>query len=185
VVAIDVGNAYNLALKSDGTVVAWGDIYDYPRPVPLDLPPARALGAGEWRQAAVVLRDGTIREWGFQEGKSLPPGLRNVLKLSMGYTVNFALVAGRITPGAAIADMRVDLDALLAIEDANRAALNAYLDLAAWAVRANRGPLACVAMRSFAALVAAPDVIPYTDRVPVFLSQSRDVLHLIGCGQWR
>ena len=93
--------------------MAWGDIYDYPGSVPLDLPPARALGAGEWRQAAVVLRDGTVREWGFLEGKSLPPGLDNVVKLSMGYTVNFALVAAPITPGEAIADMRVDLDSLI------------------------------------------------------------------------
>jgi hypothetical protein len=185
VVAIDVGNAYNLALKSDGTVVAWGDIFDNPRPVPLDLPPVRALGAGEWRQAAVVLRDGTIREWGFQEGKSLPPGLRNVVKLSMGFAVNFALVARPITPSEAIADMRVDLASLLAIEDANRSALNAYLDLAAWAVNANRAPLACVAMRSFAALVADPDVIPYPDRVLYLVAQTRDVLHLMGCGRWR
>ncbi|MFC5576910.1 RCC1 domain-containing protein [Lysobacter niabensis] len=185
VVAIDVGNAYNLALKSDGTVVAWGDVFDNPRPVPLDLPPARALGAGEWRQAAVVLRDGTIREWGFQEGKSVPPGLRNVVRLSMGFAVNFALVDRPITPLEAIADMRVDLDALLAIEDADRNALNAYLDLAAWAVRANRAPLACTAMRSFAALAASPGVIPYPDRVLYLAAQTRDVLRLMGCGHWR
>jgi hypothetical protein len=184
VVAIDVGNAYNLALKSDGTVVAWGDIFDNPRPVPPDLPPVRALGAGEWRQAAVVLRDGTIREWGFQEGKSVPPGLSNVVKLSMGFAVNFALVARPITASEAIADMRVDLDSLIAIEDANRSALNGYLDLAAWAVRADR-PLACVAMRSFAELATAPEVIPYPDRVLYLAAQTRDVLHLMGCGHWR
>lgn len=185
VIAIDVGNAYNLALQSDGTVVAWGDIFDNPRPVPLDLPPVRALGAGEWRQAAVVLRDGTLREWGFQEGKPVPSGLRNVVKLSMGFAVNFALVARPITADEAIADMRVDLAALIAIEDANRNALNAYLDLAAWAVGANRAPLACVAMRSFAALVADPNVMPYPDRLLYFTAQTRDVLHLMGCGQWR
>lgn len=185
VVAIDVGNAYNLALRSDGSVVAWGDVFDNPRPVPLDLPPVRALGAGEWRQAAVVLRDGTVREWGFQEGKALPPGLGNVVKLSMGFAVNFALVARPITPGEAIADLRVDLASLLAIEDAQRNAMNGYLDLAAWAVRANRAPLACVAMRAFAALATDPDVMPYPDRVLYFGAQSRDVLHLIGCGQWR
>lgn len=185
VVAIDVGNAYNLALKSDGTVVAWGDIYDNPRPVPPDLPPVRALGAGKWRQAAVVLSDGTVREWGFQEGKALPPGLGNVLKLSMGYTVNFALVAGAITPGEAIADMRVDLGALLAIEDANRSALNGYLDLAAWAVSTNDAALACEAVRSFAALVVAPGVLIYPDRVLYFYSQSRDVLRLMHCGRWQ
>ena len=184
VVAIDVGNAYNLALQADGTVVAWGDIFDYPRAVPLDLPPVRALGAGEWRQAAVVLRDGTIREWGFQEGKSVPPGLGNVMKLSMGYVVNYALVAVPITPGEAIADMRVDLNSLIAIEDANRSALNGYLDLAAWAV-GNDAPLACTAMRSFAELAAAPDVIGYTDRVLYLVAQTRDVLHLMGCGHWR
>lgn len=183
VVAIDVAAAYNLALKSDGTVVAWGDIYDNPRPVPVDLPPVRALGAGEWRQAAVVLRDGTIREWGFQEGKSVPPGLDNVVKLSMGYTVNFALVARPITPGEALADMRVDLDWLPAIQDPYRSALNADLDLAAWAMRDNRRQLACMAMRSFAALVADPGAMPYPDRRPYFAAQARDVLRLMGCGQ--
>jgi alpha-tubulin suppressor-like RCC1 family protein len=185
VVAIDVGNAYNLALKSDGTVVAWGDIFDNPRPVPLDLPPARALGAGDWRQAAAVLTDGTIREWGFQEGKALPPGLGNVMKLSMGFAVNFALVSGAITPGEAVADMRVDLDSLVAIEDANRSSLNGYLDLAAWAMGAHRTPLACTAMRSFAELAAAPDVIIYPDRVIYLVAQTRDVLHMMGCGHWR
>lgn len=185
VVAIDVGNAYNQALRSDGTVVAWGDSYEYPRPVPADLPPARALGAGKWRQAAVVLRDGTVREWGFQEGKALPPGLGNVLRLSMGYTVNFALVAGAITPRQAIADMRVDLDALLAIEDEHRSALNSYLDAAASAVQAGDEPMACEQMRLFAALVAAPGVILYADRVTYFVAQSRDVRRLIGCPRWR
>lgn len=180
VVAIDVGNAYNLALKSDGTVVAWGDIYDYPRPVPLDLPPARALGAGKWRGAAVVLTDGTIREWGFQEGKALPAGLGNVKALSMGYIANFALVAGAITPGEAIADMRVDLGRLLAIDDATRRALNGSLDLAAWAVRTNRAPLACAAMASFARVMARRG-INYADRELYFLSQSRDVRNLMGC----
>jgi len=185
VVAIDVGNAYNLALKSDGTVVTWGDIYDNPRPVPLDLPPVRALGAGKWRRAAAVLSDGTVREWGFLEGKALPTGLNNVLNLSMGYTANFALVAGAITPSEAIADMRVDLDSLVAIEDADRSALNGHLDLAAWAVAADRAPLACEAMRSFAALVATPGVLIYLDRVTYFVSQSRDVFHLMRCGRWR
>lgn len=184
VVAIDVGDYYNLALTSDGTVVAWGDIYDNPRPVPVDLPPVRALGAGKWRQAAVVLRDGAIREWGFQEGKSVPPGLSNVVTLSMGYAVNFALVARPITPGEAFADMRVDLAWLPAIEDSYRSALYADLDLAAWAVRANRRQLACMAMRSFAALAADPNAIPYPDRRPYFVAQARDVLRLIGCGQW-
>lgn len=185
VVAVDVGGAYNQALKSDGTVVAWGDEYEYPRPVPPDLPLAKALGAGKARQAAVVLQDGTIREWGFQEGKALPPGLDNVLKLSMGFGVNYALVAGAITPTEAIADMHVDLDSLLAIEDGNRAALHSYLDLAAWGVQANDTATACQGMRSFAELVAAPDVVPYPDRVTYFVAQSREVLHLIGCGKWK
>jgi len=185
VVAIDVGNRYNLALKSDGTVVAWGDIFDNPRPVPLDLPPARALGAGDWRQAAVVLTDGTVREWGFQEGKALPAGLGNVQTLAMGFAVNYALVAGAIKPGEAVADMRVDLDALLAIEDDDRAALNQALDLAAWAVQANRRRLACQAVRAFADLVATPGVVPYPDRVAYFGAQSRDVLRLMRCGRGR
>ncbi|GAB3097711.1 RCC1 domain-containing protein [Lysobacter terrae] len=186
VVAIDAGGAYNQALQSDGTIVAWGDAYDYPRPVPLDLPPARALGAGKWRQAAAVLRDGTIREWGFQEGKALPPGLHNVQNLSMGYLVNFALVAGAITPGDAIADMRVDLNSLIAIEDADRSAMNSYLDLAASGVLANDAPLACEGVRSFAARVAVPDVFAfYPDRRTYFLSQSRDVMRLMGCPRWR
>lgn len=184
VVAIDVGNFYNLALKSDGTVVAWGDIFENPRPVPPDLPPVRALGAGEWRQAAVVLTDGSVREWGFQEGKALPPGLGNVQALAMGFAVNFALVAGAITPAEAFADLRVDLDALPAIEDADRAALNYALDLAAGAVQGNRPALACQATRSFAELVAMPGVLAsYPDRVVYFGAQSRDVLRLLRCAR--
>ncbi|QNP41709.1 RCC1 domain-containing protein [Lysobacter solisilvae (ex Woo and Kim 2020)] len=186
VVAIDAGNAYNQALQSNGTVVAWGDAYDYPRPVPVDLPRARALGAGKWRQAAAVLRDGTVREWGFQEGKALPSGLDNVVKLSMGHAVNFALVSRGITPGEAIADMRVDLDALLAIEDADRAVLNGDLDAAASAVAANRTPQACEAMRSFAAHATTPGVLAfYPDRALYFDAQTRDVLQLLRCGRGR
>jgi len=185
VVAIDVGGLYNQALKSDGTVVAWGDIYDNPREVPLDLPPARALGAGKWRRAAVVLTDGTVREWGFIEEKPLPAGLDNVLALSMGYTVNFALVAGAITPGEALAEMRLDLNRLIAIDDVGRAALNGYLDQAAEAVRTNQTALACEAIQSFATLVATPGVVMYTDRVVYFAAQSRDVFQLMHCGRWR
>lgn len=181
VVAIDVGNAYNQALRANGSVVVWGDEFENPRPVPAGLPAARALGAGEWRQAAVVLRDGTIREWGFQEGKALPPGLRNVMNLSMGFTVNYALVSRAITPAEAVADMRVDLAALIAIEDANRAALYADLDLAASAIAARRTAQACTALRTFGARVGDPDVVPYADRRDYFVSQTRDVLRLLGC----
>ncbi|GAB3380138.1 hypothetical protein GCM10027432_06100 [Lysobacter fragariae] len=182
VVAIDAGGVYNQALKSDGSVVAWGDIYESPRPAPLGLPRAAALGAGEWRRAAVVLRDGTIREWGFLEGKALPSGLDRVKKLSMGYVVNYALVAAPISPAEAIADMRVDFNWLVAIEDADRSALNSYLDTAAWAVAAHRIPLACDAMRLFSARAAAPDVFfYYPGRVTYFVAQADDVLRLMRC----
>ena len=103
----------------------------------------------------------------------------------MGFTVNFALVARPITPAEAIADMRVDLAALPAIEDANRSALNGYLDLAAWSLGARRGPLACTAMRSFGDLVANPSVMTYPDRLVYFVAQTRDVLRLTGCAPWR
>lgn len=182
VVAIDAGGTYNQALKSDGSVLAWGDIYDNPREVPLGLPRATALGAGKWRQAAVVLRDGSIREWGFQEGKALPPGLDRVKKLSMDFAVNFALVAAPITPAEAIADLRVGLDSLLAIADEDRSALNYHLDSAAAAVAANRIPLACDAMRSFSARAAMPGVLSsYPDRVTYFVAQTDDVLRLMRC----
>jgi hypothetical protein len=182
VTAIDAGGAYNQALKSDGSVVVWGDIYDNPRPVPEGLPRATALGAGKWRQAAVVLRDGTIREWGFQEGKALPPGLDRVRKLSMGYVVNYALVAAPITAAEAIADLRVSLNWLIAIDDTERSAMNSYLDTAATAVAAHRLPLACEAMRAFSARVATPGVLDtYHERVAYFVAQTDDVLRLMRC----
>ena len=181
VVAIDAGNAYNMALTSDGTVLAWGDIYENPRPVPVDLPPARALGAGKWRLAAAVLSDGTVREWGFKEGKALPAGLDAVVNLSMGYTANFALVSRAITPAEAIADLRVDLAALVAIEDAARLALNGYLDQAASAVATRYTALACDAMEAFGALIATPGVLIYPDRVVYLSAQARDVSRLMHC----
>jgi hypothetical protein len=103
----------------------------------------------------------------------------------MGFAVNYALVAGAITPREAIADLRVDLDALPAIADAHRAALNHSLDTAAWAVQAGRPVLACHAMRTFAMRVAARGVLPYPDRVAYFGAQSRDVLGLMRCARGR
>src|SRR5690349_12265129 len=69
-VAIDGGAEQSLALRSDGTVVAWGS-YDNndgrgPRPmfVPEGLSNVVAIGCGGWFNVA-LRSDGTVVAWGY------------------------------------------------------------------------------------------------------------------------
>jgi len=91
-VAVAGGAEQSLALRSDGTVVAWGS-YDLndgrgPRPmfVPEGLSNVVAIACGGWHNLA-LRSDGTVVAWGYNgEGQiNIPPGLTNVVAVSASW----------------------------------------------------------------------------------------------------
>ncbi len=99
--AIAAGNAQSLALKSDGTVVAWGCAgFDHGQcSVPSGLSGVTAIAAGN-AQSLALKSDGTVIAWGCGPGVDLgqckvPAGLSGVTAISAGAGHSLALVALR------------------------------------------------------------------------------------------
>lgn len=100
VVQIAAGVDHSLALKSDGTVAAWGaarlwinawDPLDQSM-VPAGLSNVVAVAGGSFHSMALKI-DGTVVTWGYNthgQGES-PPGLSNVVSIAAGWYHNFAL----------------------------------------------------------------------------------------------
>jgi hypothetical protein len=90
VVQIAAGEWHNLALKADGTVMAWG----YNAGVPSDLGKVVAIRAGGYHNFA-LREDGTLRVWGDNtHGQcNVPTGLNNVVGMSGGWQHSIALKA--------------------------------------------------------------------------------------------
>ena len=81
-----------MALRSDGTVVAWGvGFYNYATP-PVGLTDVVAISAGEWHSLALK-SDGTVVAWGnngsFQS--QVPAGLKGVVAISAGTSHSVAV----------------------------------------------------------------------------------------------
>ena len=85
VVAISAGGFHNLALKRDGTVVAWGDDSRGQTNVPTGLSDVQAISAGNDFSLALK-RDGTVVGWGDNEDGQIhiPDGLSGVVEISAG-----------------------------------------------------------------------------------------------------
>lgn len=75
-VAVAAGNAHSVALKSDGTVVAWGDNTYGQSTVPTGLSDVVAISAGH-NYTLALKKDGTVAAWGRNSF-----GLTNVSSLS-------------------------------------------------------------------------------------------------------
>ena len=84
--AIAAGDAHALALKSDGSVVAWGDNTNGQITVPSDLGTDNVAIAAGGNISGVVKADGTIRLWGEAvAGVTTPPSnLSGVRQLAIG-----------------------------------------------------------------------------------------------------
>jgi alpha-tubulin suppressor-like RCC1 family protein len=80
------GEAFAIALRSDGVVERSGSVA-YP-PLPSDLGICKDIAAGGFYHAIALRADGTVRTWGFvQTGdEAMPPpaGIRNVLAVAAG-----------------------------------------------------------------------------------------------------
>jgi len=93
VTAIAAGYSCSLALKSDGTVIAWGQGGQTNVPPGLSNVVAIAAGIG---QSLALKSDGTLVAWGMPRSPSytnIPPGLSNVVAIACGDEHNLALKA--------------------------------------------------------------------------------------------
>ncbi len=102
VVDISAGGEYHgLALRSDGTVIAWTHAADLPQAIPPSgLSGATAIAAGAWHSLA-LLGDGTVVGWGYDgSGQATPPaGLDQVVAIDAEYAHSLALRADRTVIG--------------------------------------------------------------------------------------
>jgi hypothetical protein len=77
-VQVAAGQNHGLAVKADGTVVAWGDNTWGQRSVPSGLSNVVQVAANSTSYA--LKSDGTVVAWG--SGNSLPPGVANVVQIA-------------------------------------------------------------------------------------------------------
>jgi hypothetical protein len=91
VVAIAAGYLHSLALKADGTVVAWGDNLFGQSTVPAGLTQVVAVSGGVYHSLALTA-EGTVVKWG-QDSGSVPAGLTNAVALAAGHSHDLALKA--------------------------------------------------------------------------------------------
>src|SRR6267143_1555706 len=81
--AIAAGNYHSLALKSDGTVVAWGDNNDGESMAPANLTGVIAIAAG-FSHSLALRSDGTVVAWGANGSpqSTVPANLTGVIALA-------------------------------------------------------------------------------------------------------
>ena len=92
VVAIGAGYHHSLALKDDGTVVAWGNNDDQQSNVPNGLTDVIAIAPTAWNSLALQ-GDGTVVAWGSNDAgqTDVPDDLTGVTAIAAGYRHNLAL----------------------------------------------------------------------------------------------
>ena len=89
---VAAGTHHSLALKSDGTVVAWGFNYSGQCTVPSGLSGVIAIAAGNSHSLALK-SDGTVVAWsdnGWSQS-TVPSGLNGVIAIAAGEAHNLAL----------------------------------------------------------------------------------------------
>ena len=88
--AIAAGYSHSVALRSDGTVVAWGSPGRIQ--VPAGLSDVTAVTAGAYHTLA-LLRDGSVVVWGDNAAKMTPPsGLTNLKAIAVGTEHNVGIM---------------------------------------------------------------------------------------------
>ena len=115
---IAAGNNHSLALKSDGTVVGWGENWDGKATPPAGLSDVVAITAGS-NHSLALKSDGTVVGWGANwDGQATPPaGLSDVVAITAGSNHSLALKSdgtvvgwganwgGQATPPAGLSDV--------------------------------------------------------------------------------
>ncbi|MEK7678105.1 MAG: PQQ-binding-like beta-propeller repeat protein, partial [Verrucomicrobiota bacterium] len=93
VVAIAAGGYHNLALRNDGTLIAWGRNDFGQANIPAGLSNVAAIAAGQFYNL-VLKTDGTVVDWGgvyVNGGVGVPSGLSNVVAIAAGDGHSLAL----------------------------------------------------------------------------------------------
>ncbi|AKC82840.1 hypothetical protein IMCC26134_08760 [Verrucomicrobia bacterium IMCC26134] len=90
--ALAAGDSHSLALRSDGTVAAWGNNGDGQTTITPGLSNVVALASGYYHNLA-LRSNGTVAAWGrnFDGQTTLPASLSNVVAISAGLYHNLAL----------------------------------------------------------------------------------------------
>lgn len=132
--AVSCSSSHGLALKEDGSLLAWGANTYGQADVPPGLPPVRAVGAGG-SVSVVLLEDGTVRAWGGQRDidVAVPADLSNVVAISVGSAHTLALRGdGTVASWGSTADGRrelpVDLNRVVSVAAGGRHSLVALED---------------------------------------------------------
>jgi alpha-tubulin suppressor-like RCC1 family protein len=91
---VSAGQAFNLGLRSDGTVVAWGSNNYLEATIPEGLSEVTAIAAGS-THALALRQNGTVVAWGDdrEEQATPPPGLGQVKMIGAGQAHSLALKA--------------------------------------------------------------------------------------------
>lgn len=91
-IAIATGWSHTVALKSDGSVVAWGDNYFGQTTVPAGLTGVTAISAGAYHTVALK-SNATLVAWGNDGFRQswVPPEITGVIAISTGHFHNVAL----------------------------------------------------------------------------------------------
>src|SRR6266404_4866109 len=89
---VQVGPAYShcLALKADGTVLAWGSGLYGEATAPTGLSNVIVVAAGPYHNLA-LLANGTVIQWGSANVAPVPGALSNVVAVAAGYNLSLAL----------------------------------------------------------------------------------------------
>lgn len=89
---IAAGGSHNLALKDDGTIVAWGNNTDSESTIPSSLTNALAIGAGLSHSLAVRPNHSVVA-WGLNSHgqTNVPGGATNIIAVSAGHLHSLAL----------------------------------------------------------------------------------------------
>jgi alpha-tubulin suppressor-like RCC1 family protein len=141
---VAAGNAtsFSLALKSDGTVVAWGDNQAGETTVPAGLSGVKEVAAGNATSFSLALKsDGTVVAWGANNlgQTNVPAGLSGVTEVVAGFDHSLALksdgtvvawganVAGETTVPAGLSGVTE-----VAVGDASSLALKSDGTVVAW-----------------------------------------------------
>ena len=94
VLSVAAAGSNCLALRADGTVLAWGDNSYGQADVPLELTNVVGIACGEMHNLA-LRSDGTVTAWGNNDARqcNVPADLNNVVELAAGTRFSVALIA--------------------------------------------------------------------------------------------